>query len=70
MRRSKSDPKQIGLRLKALRGYEKQMVVAKAVGISTQALSMYERGKRIPCDAVKVKIANYYHVTVQSVFYA
>lgn len=62
-------PTKIGNRLVELRGDRSQSVVAKAVGISDSALSMYECGERIPRDAVKIKIANYYGKTVQSIFF-
>ncbi len=59
----------IGIRLIKLRGEKSQTEVAKALGISDSALSMYERGARIPRDSVKVKIAKYYGKTVQSIFF-
>lgn len=60
--------KKIGSRLVELRGNKSQSEVAKAVGISDSALSMYECGERIPRDSVKVKLAQYYEKTVQSIF--
>lgn len=59
----------IGERLIALRGNKSQSEVAKAVGISSSALSMYECGERIPRDSIKVKLADYYGKTVQSIFF-
>ncbi len=59
----------IGERLIMLRGNKPQSEVAKAVGISSSALSMYECGERIPRDSIKVKLANYYGKTVQSIFF-
>ena len=61
--------KKIGSRLVELRGNKSQSEVAKAVGISDSALSMYECGERIPRDSVKVKLAQYYEKTVQSIFF-
>lgn len=61
--------KKIGSRLTKLRGNKPQSEVAKAVGISDSALSMYECGERIPRDSVKVKLAKYYGKTVQSIFF-
>lgn len=61
--------KKIGSRLVELRGNKSQSEVAKAVGISDSALSMYECGERIPRDSVKVKLAQYYEKTVQSLFF-
>lgn len=61
--------KKIGSRLAELRGNKSQSEVAKAVGISDSALSMYECGERIPRDSVKVRLAQYYEKTVQSIFF-
>lgn len=60
----------IARRLVELRGDKKQAVVAKAVGIGDSTLSMYESGRRIPKDIVKVKLADYYNTTVQAIFFA
>ncbi len=60
----------IGKRLAALRGKKTQEEVAKAVGISTSAMSMYENGERIPRDTVKLRLAKYYKRSVQSIFYS
>lgn len=60
----------IGKRLTALRGEEKRETVAAAVGISVSALAMYETGKRIPRDEIKVRLAQYYHQSIESIFYA
>ena len=61
--------KKIGSRLVELRGNKSQSEVAKAVGISDSALSMYECVERIPIDSVKVRLAQYYEKTVQSIFF-
>lgn len=53
-----------------LRGSKTQEKVAKDLGIATSTLGMYETEKRIPRDSVKIKIAEYYHVTVQDIFFA
>lgn len=63
------NPKEIGKRLVILRGSMSQEKVAKDVGISVSALSMYEQGNRIPRDEVKIKLANYYQDTVQNIFF-
>lgn len=60
----------IGKRLTALRGEEKRETVAAAVGISVSALAMYETGKRIPRDEIKVRLAQYYNRSIESIFYA
>ena len=53
-----------------LRGKRSREEVAKAVGISVSALSMYENGDRIPRDDIKIKLANYYGRTVNFIFFA
>ena len=60
----------IGERLKTLRGQRSCEEVANAVKVSRSALSMYENGARVPRDEIKIALANYYHVTVQELFYA
>ena len=37
--------------------------------ISLSAISMYENGQRVPRDEIKVKLADYYHTTVQALFF-
>lgn len=64
------DSKKIGKRLVKLRADKSQDEVAEAVGISRSALSMYECGERIPRDEIKIKLANYYRTSVESLFYA
>ncbi|MGG1792421.1 helix-turn-helix transcriptional regulator [Bacillus mycoides] len=52
-----------------LRKRKSREEVAEAVGISISSLQMYENAKRIPRDNTKVKLANFYGVTVQSIFF-
>lgn len=59
----------IAERLRAARGDIPREKVAEAVGVSVSALSMYEIGQRIPRDEVKVKLAHFYGVTVQALFF-
>lgn len=56
-------------RLIAARGDRTQQEVADAVGIARSALSMYETGDRVPKDAIKVRLADYYGESVQDLFY-
>jgi len=63
------DGKMMGETLKKLRGSRTQAEVAKALGISISALSMYENGERIPRDEVKKRVAEYYGRTVQHIFF-
>ena len=61
----------VGTKLRALRAAKKksQQQVADEVNITKSALAMYENDKRTPRDEVKVRIANYYGETVQSLFF-
>ena len=59
----------IAERLIAARGNTPRETVAKAVGVSLSAISMYELGARVPRDEVKVRLADYYGKTVQELFY-
>ena len=65
------DRKGIGKRLTALRVLknETQKTVAEAIGVSESSLAMYESGERIPRDAVKIRIAKHFCVSVQSIFF-
>lgn len=56
-------------KLKELRGNKTMEEVAKAVDISVSSLGMYETGKRVPRDDVKIRIAKYYKTTVAAIFF-
>ena len=56
-------------RLVLARGEESRKSVCDAVGISRSALQMYESGKRIPRDNVKVRLAQHYQTSVQDLFF-
>lgn len=58
-----------GEKLRELRGEKSLFEAANEVGISKSALAMYERNERVPRDEVKIRIANYYHKTVQEIFF-
>lgn len=57
-------------RLVAARGNIPRITVAHAIGVSLSAITMYETGKRIPRDEIKVRLADYYHTTVQELFFS
>ena len=61
--------KAIGLKLKELRGDKTMQEVAKAVGISQSAISMYEHGERVPNDNIKKALAKYFNTTVEKIFF-
>ena len=59
-----------GKRLVKLRGKKSQTEVARAIGIATSTLGMYETEQRMPRDSIKIALAKYYHTTVQKIFFA
>ena len=62
---------EIGSYLKQLR-LEKRMSredLAAAVGASTSAIAMYELGERMPRDEMKLKIANFFGKSIESIFF-
>jgi putative transcriptional regulator len=60
---------EIAKTLVRLRGKRTQEEIAKKLGISPSAYSMYETGQRIPRDEVKIKIAKLYNRSVQYIFF-
>ena len=58
-----------GAKLKELRGAKTQQEVADEIGITKSALAMYERDERIPRDEVKVRIAEYFGVSLLYLFF-
>ena len=69
MEQNLADDKQLGQKLRELRGNRKQGEVAKAVNISISTLSMYENGERVPRDEVKKRLADYFGITVGTLFF-
>lgn len=63
------DNKLISERLISLRGNMTQQEVADKIGVTVSAIGMYERGERIPRDEIKIKLAELYDTTVQSIFF-
>lgn len=64
------NPKIIGEKLVKLRGNKTQEEVAKSLKISVSALSMYERGERIPRDNIKIRISEYYKKPIHRIFFS
>lgn len=64
------DKNKICTRLKELRNKRSVRSIAKEMGISPSALCMYEAGLRVPRDDIKVRIAEFYGVSVGSIFFA
>ena len=59
----------IGEKLRELRGKKIRKTVAEELGITESSLSNYENNYRIPRDEIKKRIANYYKVSVESIFF-
>lgn len=59
----------VGKRLRELRGQKTLGEVANALGVTTMAVSLWERGERMPSDDLKVKIAAYYEQPITAIFY-
>lgn len=62
---------QIGNQMRSLRekANKSQKTVADDLGISISALCMYETGNRIPRDEIKIRIAEYFGVPLESIFF-
>lgn len=63
------DVEKVRQNLIRLRGKNSQSAIAKKLGIATSTYGMYELGKRMPSDDVKIKIAKLYRKTVQYIFF-
>jgi putative transcriptional regulator len=63
------DAKLIGNRLRELRGDRTLAEMGEAVGISEAAYSNYEQGIRIPRDVTKKRIADYFNLTIDEIFF-
>ena len=59
----------VGRRLRELRGDKTLDEVAKALGVTSMAVSLWERGERMPSDDIKIKIAAYYETSVTAIFF-
>ena len=59
----------VGEQLRALRGERTQGEVSEKIGVTKSAYAMYEQDRRVPRDEVKVRISNYFGVSVQSLFF-
>lgn len=62
---------EIGSKLKKMRiakGMTREELSA-ALGASPSAIAMYELGERIPRDEMKLKIANFFGESIESIFF-
>lgn len=64
------DPKETGKILRQLRGIRTRTGVAKELNISYSMLCKIESGARIPGDELQQRIADYYGVSLDGIFYA
>jgi DNA-binding XRE family transcriptional regulator len=60
----------VGKKLRELRGNMTTEEVSNAIGVTRSSYVKYERDERVPRDEVKIRIADYYNTTVQSIFFA
>ena len=60
---------EIGKRLKILRGGRSQAEISAATGIGISALNNYEAGLRVPRDEAKAALAQFYHMSVDDIFF-
>ena len=62
-------PHKYSEKLIKLRGDKTQQQTADAIGITREAYSNYETGRRFPKPEVLSKIAEYYCLTVDEIFF-
>ena len=46
-----------------------QLQIAEIIGTTQANYSLFEKGKRIPSDEIKYKIARFYGLTVDDIFF-
>lgn len=61
--------KMVGERLRAARGDRQRSEIAERAGISLSAIQMYEDGKRMPRDTVKIRLSKVLGVGIADLFY-
>lgn len=59
----------IGHKLRDLRGKRNVQEVATAAGVSISSIFMYENGERIPRDEVKIRLARFFNVSIEYLFF-
>lgn len=58
------DSKNLGRRLRALRGKQSQAALASLLGVSQEDISRFESGNRIPAVPLLVRLAEMHRVTL------
>ena len=61
--------KEISKTLRELRGIRTRTGVSREIGIPYSTLQAYEEGRRTPTGNVKQKLADYYNVRVEDIFF-
>lgn len=56
--------------LRELRGIRTRTGVARETGIAYSTLQSYEEGRRTPPGSVMQRLADYYGVSIESIFFA
>ena len=69
MRNSKVDMVVSGKRLRELRGIRTRIGVARTLNIPYSSLQSWEEGTREPSGRTKQKLADYYGVPVEAIFF-
>ena len=64
------DSKVIGNRLKKMRGDMTVKALADKLGVVPSAVSMYEKGERVPRDKVKIRYAQIFNRSIDEIFFA
>lgn len=62
--------KEIGAKLKILRGERTQQEVAENIGVCKALISLYESGQRLPSDRIKIRLSEFYQVGIVELFYS
>lgn len=63
------DTKAIGRKLRQLRGARTQAEIAHAVNVGVTSITNYESGFRTPRDEIKLRLAKYFGVSVDDIFF-
>ena len=63
------DVQALGRRLTALRGSRSREEVALCIGVTPYALAQYEAGARVPRDEVKLRLSQYYGLSLEQLFF-
>lgn len=69
MKRKNANMAAAGKRLRELRGIRTRTGVSRELNIPYATLQSYEDGKREPAGPAKQKLADYYGVSVESIFF-